>query len=416
MLPQADVSPAPRRATRALLRRRLPLAHNRAALLAHVPNTTSQSTLPALGKKIASKAHRDGVAARFPDAAVHKSIEVARALIPSDEALLRDVELTILQTAPHHEAHPLYLRQTVPGLGKRLSLGLLDAIQPSNRFPRVQDVVSSGRLVTCATSSAGKRLGTSGATRGQAHLQWAFAAAAVVCLSDHPAAQQSRARLEKKPDQGQAFTLRAHKLARAVSSMLTRQVAFERETCFPRAGRGAEEPEASLDNQGVNLPEALERAAGTASVHAHGPRGHETRSPAPVMGQPLSLLVCAARVAHGLRGLLRTRAGVSLDNVDALSPILAEDGRRARRNCSVAERAPTRLCPRRLGVESTSRRVWCSHVRSAPLYGNHVRTHNRLLTAPGPGQRKKSTKPLTGVVCLLTTGVLIRVGQPHSWL
>ena len=41
-LPQAYVYPAQRRATRELLRRRLPLAHKRAALLAHVQQTNSQ--------------------------------------------------------------------------------------------------------------------------------------------------------------------------------------------------------------------------------------------------------------------------------------------------------------------------------------------------------------------------------------
>ena len=53
MLPQAYVYPAEMRATRDLLRRRLPLARTRGELLAHVHNTTSQSTLPAMGKKIA---------------------------------------------------------------------------------------------------------------------------------------------------------------------------------------------------------------------------------------------------------------------------------------------------------------------------------------------------------------------------
>jgi hypothetical protein len=41
------------------------------------------------------------------------------------------------------------------------------------------------------------------------------------------------------------------------------------------------------------------------------------------MGQPLSLLVFAARVANGLCGLPLTRAWLSLDNASALSPILA---------------------------------------------------------------------------------------------
>ena len=72
-------------------------------------------------------------------------------------------------------------------------------------------------------------------------------------LRDHPAAQQYLARLEKKHAKGTAFTILAQQLARAVSSRLTRQVAFDTETFFQREGRGAEEPEASLDNQG-NAP------------------------------------------------------------------------------------------------------------------------------------------------------------------
>jgi hypothetical protein len=104
MLPQASVYPAKRRATRDLLRRRMPLAHTRAELLAHVQKTNSQYNLPAIGKKMADTANREGVAERVADAAVHKSIEVDLARITYDDALRRDVELTILKTAKHHEA------------------------------------------------------------------------------------------------------------------------------------------------------------------------------------------------------------------------------------------------------------------------------------------------------------------------
>src|SRR4029453_3688522 len=150
LLPQASVSPAAMRATRDLLRPRMPLAHKRADPLAHVHNTNSQYNLPAIGKKLAYKAHRDGVAERFADPAVPKSIEVALALITSYDDLRRDVELTIITTARHHDAHTLYLLQTVPGIGKMLSLVLLYAIHDIARFPRVQDFLSSCRLVQCA--------------------------------------------------------------------------------------------------------------------------------------------------------------------------------------------------------------------------------------------------------------------------
>jgi hypothetical protein len=128
-----------------------------------------------------------------------------------------------------------------------------------------------------------------------------------------------------------------------------------------------------------------------------------------LIGPPLSLLFEAALVANGRRGLPLTRARCSLDNVDALSPIFAEAGRRAPRNVEGAEHARPTLCHRRPGGERTSRRVWRSHVRSAPSYGKQVRTHDRLLTMPGIHRRKKRKKPLTRSVCLLTTRGLIRV-------
>ena len=142
MLPQAYVYPAEMRATRDLLRRRMHLARTRGELLAHVQNTNSQYNLPAIGKKIAYKANREGVAERFADPAVQKNLEVDLALITYYDELLRDVELTIVKTAKHHDAHTLSLLHTVPGIGKILSLVLLYEIHDSARFPRVQDLVA----------------------------------------------------------------------------------------------------------------------------------------------------------------------------------------------------------------------------------------------------------------------------------
>jgi transposase len=89
--------------------------------------------------------------------------------ILTDE-LLRDVELSILTAAKQHNSNTLYLLRTVPGIGELLSLVLLYEIYDIQRFPRVQDFVSSGRLVKCAKESAGKRYGTSGTKIGHAYL------------------------------------------------------------------------------------------------------------------------------------------------------------------------------------------------------------------------------------------------------
>jgi transposase len=168
MLPQAYVYPADMRATRDLLRRRMHFMRKRAELLTHVQNTNSQYNLPEIGRKIAYKTNRSGVAARFANPAVQKSIEVDLALIGHYDELLGDVELSILKAAKQHDANTLYLLRTVPGIGEILSLVLLYEIHDIQRFPRVQDFVSYCRLVKCAKESAGKRYGTSGTKIGNA--------------------------------------------------------------------------------------------------------------------------------------------------------------------------------------------------------------------------------------------------------
>ena len=227
MLPQAYVYPAAMRATRDLLRRRMYLTRKRAELLAHIQNTNSQYHLPEIGKKLAYKANRAGVAERFPDPAVQKSMAVDLTLLGSYDPLLSDLELHIVKAAKQHDANTLYLLQTVPGIGKILSLVLLYAIHDIRRFPSVQDFLSYSRLVKCARESAGKRYGTAGAKMGHAYLKWAFSEAAVLFLRDNPVGQKYLTKLEKKHGQGKALTLLAQKLGRAVYYMLKRQQAFD---------------------------------------------------------------------------------------------------------------------------------------------------------------------------------------------
>ena len=216
MLPQAYVYPAQMRATRDLLRRRTHLMRKRAERSAHVQHANSRYNLPDIGNKIAYQANREGVAERFEAAAVQKTIEVDLALITYDDELLKGLELDILKTAKQHDAHTLYRLQTVPGIGKILSLVLLDEMHDIRRFPSVQHFASYARLVNCGKESGGKRLGTSGKKIGNAHLKWAFSEAATLFLCNHSEGQKLLARLEKKHDQGKALSILAHQLGRAV--------------------------------------------------------------------------------------------------------------------------------------------------------------------------------------------------------
>lgn len=281
MLPQASVSPAEMRSTRDLLRRRTPRMRKRAELLAHVHNTNAPYNLPDIGKKIAYKANREGVAERFNDPAVHKTIAVDLALITYDDELRRDLELSIVKTAKQHEAHTLYVLQTVPGIGKILSLVLLDESHDIGRCPRVQDFASYARLVKCSKESAGQRLGTSGKKIGNAHLKWAFSEAATLFLRHNPNGQKLLTRLEKKHGKGKALTILAHKLARAVYDMLKRQTAFDMENFLRTSRSRAGAPGASLDPHGMSLQSARLKPCSAASVNAQVCIGRISRSPGP---------------------------------------------------------------------------------------------------------------------------------------
>ena len=200
------------------------------------------------------------------------------------------MELSILQTAKHHDANTLYLLHTVPGIGKILSLVRLYDMHQIDRFPRAQDFASYCRLVKCAKESAGKRLGTSGTKIGNAHLTWAFSAAAVLFLRNNPAGQRLLARWEKKHDTGKALSILAPKLARAVYYMRKRKVAFDKELFLQSSGSRAREPDAELDVEGMSLPCACRGSDVPASVNAKVGLGRVSLSPMPLIGHALWLL------------------------------------------------------------------------------------------------------------------------------
>jgi hypothetical protein len=68
---------------------------------------------------------------------------------------------------------------------------------------------------------------------GHASLTWAFAAAAALFRRHNPQAQQYVAKLETKHGKGNALTLLAPKLARAVYDMLKRDTVVDMDLFLP---------------------------------------------------------------------------------------------------------------------------------------------------------------------------------------
>jgi hypothetical protein len=98
------------------------------------------------------------------------------------------------------------------------------------------------------------------------------------------------------------------------------------------------------------------------------------------------------RVINGSRVLPLTRAWHSLANgIRSAIPLNRPVGGYG--DVSRPQRDKTAsLCTRHCHGERASLSVWCSHVLAAPVSRNHVRTCDRLSTAPGPGTREKSKK------------------------
>lgn len=226
MIPFAYVYPKKMRATRDLLRRRTRLVRQRGLLLAHVQNTNYQYNLPDIGKKIAYKANREGVAERFPEEAVQKSVQLDLDLLNYYDELLTKLEHELSLAAKEHDADSLFRIRSIPGVGRILGMTILYEIHDINRFPRVQDFVSYCRLVKSAKESAGKKYGTSGKKIGNAHLKWAFSEAAVLILRRNSKVKKYRDKLTKKHGKAKSMTILAHKIARATYYMLKRKTVF----------------------------------------------------------------------------------------------------------------------------------------------------------------------------------------------
>lgn len=81
MIPMAYVYPKAMRSTRDLLRRRMHFMRHRADLLTHIQQTNAQYNLAKIGKTLKYSGNREGVAERFEDESVRKSVEVDLELI-----------------------------------------------------------------------------------------------------------------------------------------------------------------------------------------------------------------------------------------------------------------------------------------------------------------------------------------------
>jgi transposase len=220
------------RATRDLLRRRMYISRRCGELVAHIQSTNIQYNLPAFRKKLTRKYNHDGVAERFENPEVRKSVEVNLEMIACLNQILKKLEWHIEKVARQHDFHTLYLLRSIPGVGQILALVILYEIHDIKRFARVQDFSSYARLIKPTKESNGKWAGNSNKKIGNHHLKWAIKEAMILMLRDSSEAKYYVSKKEKQYNKGKALGILTHKLGRAIYFMLKNKEAFEMKRFF----------------------------------------------------------------------------------------------------------------------------------------------------------------------------------------
>jgi transposase len=228
-IPVAYAYPQGLRETRDLLRRRMVLVHQRAALITHVQIVNAQYNLPEFGKKLIYAKNRAElkIAERFANPHVKKSVEVDLALVDVLDERIAELELYLERTAKVEDPQTFHLLKTIGGVGKILGLTLLYEIHDIRRFASAGEFLSYARLVRCDHESAGKKLGSGGKKIGNAHLKWAFSEAVCLLIRNYPAVKAWQARKQKKHGKKKTLGILAARLGRAVYHMLRKGVAFD---------------------------------------------------------------------------------------------------------------------------------------------------------------------------------------------
>jgi len=139
--------------------------------LGHIENTNSQYNLEPFAKRTSHPGNRSGIAERFNDPQVSRSIEANALLLDVYHRILLDLEAQVLKVARVHDPVALQLLRSVPGIGKVLAFVLLYEIHDVNRFPSVEQFLSYDRLVKCPHESGGKRTGGNANKIGNVHLK-----------------------------------------------------------------------------------------------------------------------------------------------------------------------------------------------------------------------------------------------------
>lgn len=228
LLPQAYCCSAERRPVRELLRRRIYMMRERAALLTHMSSAVQVYGQNTLTNDEKHKKNRDeAIPGRFANDLLKLSMQADIAIADELDKQIMKMEQAITRHTKRTASAEFNLLRSAPGIGIMIALIILYEVDDVNRFPTVGEFCNYARLAPNDTESAGKIVGKQGRRMGNQYLKWAFTQAVVLMNRRDSPLKRYIDRLTAKKGKAKAKAIISHRLGRSVYFMLKRGQVFD---------------------------------------------------------------------------------------------------------------------------------------------------------------------------------------------
>ena len=231
ILPEGYIYPKEWRPVRDLLRKRGHLVQLRTSLINSLQCIISRSCGCRLsGNKIkrVKEDHVSPLLAGQEDLALNGA--VSKDCIDYLSRKIREVESSVVKKVKLRQ--PFSGLQTIPGIGKILSLTIMLETGAVDRFPKVGNFASYCRKVPTTWTSNDKKKGSGNSKNGNKYLAWAFSEAAELSRRYDDQARRFFNRKAAKTNRMVAHRALAHKLSRAAYYVMRDQVPFDPQKLF----------------------------------------------------------------------------------------------------------------------------------------------------------------------------------------
>lgn len=231
ILPQGYIYPKEDRPVRDLLRKRGHLVRLRTSLINSLQGIISRNCGCSLSGNKMKQLRENHVAPLLAGQEyLALSGEVSKETIDFLSNQISRVESLVLKKVKLHKSFQCL--QSMPGVGKILSLTIMLETGKIDRFPKVGDFASYCRKVPAKWISNKKKKGKGNTKNGNKYLAWAFSEAAEYARRYNDHAKAFFNRKAAKTNQAVAYCALGHKLARAAYYIMRDQVEFDEQKLF----------------------------------------------------------------------------------------------------------------------------------------------------------------------------------------